>query len=223
MKLPQVTLIAITHQDKYLETIKAVDFSCKQVEFAKVKIVSNTKENDIYDHIRSDLVSDLTGYNQLCINHLNEIIDTEFCLIVQWDGFIINSEMWTDEFLNYDYIGAPWDHAISKNRIGNGGFSLRSKRFLEASNKLTYKSNNCEWLYDWQKNYRDITPEDWFLCYENYEYMVNHNIKFPSVKLAATFAIEYPIPCHRFDKNDISTYKSFGFHGNFNKGAMDLI
>lgn len=223
MKLSNITLVSITNQEKYLDTIKAIDFSCKDIDFADVKIISNVNHKTKYGHIHNDSVETIVGYNQICINELNDIVKTDFCLIIQWDGFVINPNLWTERFLDYDYIGAPWDHAISKNRIGNGGFSLRSKKFLEVSQKLTYDPNNCKWLYSWQKHYRDITPEDWFICYDNYEYMIENGIKFPSTKLAASFAIEYPVPCHRFDKNDISTYKSFGFHGHFNAGAMSLL
>jgi hypothetical protein len=34
--------------------------------------------------------------------------DTEFAILVHEDGFIVNPECWSDEFLKYDYIGAPW-------------------------------------------------------------------------------------------------------------------
>jgi len=223
MNLSDITLIALTHKEKYAATIKAIDFCCKHINFGEVKIVSNTKEDNAYKHIESNLVTSIVGYNEICIKHLYDMIATDFCLIVQWDGFIINHDLWRDEFLNYDYIGAPWDHAISKNRIGNCGFSLRSKKFLEVSSKLEYNPKECQWLYDWQQNHRDTTPEDWFLCYENYEYMLEQNVKFPNVKLAAQFAVEYPLPCHRFDKADVATYNSFGFHGNFNTGAMSLV
>jgi hypothetical protein len=223
MNLPQVTLLTITDEKKYEETLKAVDFSCSKITFGDVSIISNVQKSNNYKHINHDLVKNLDGYNRICINHLHELVETEFCLLVQWDGFIINHNLWTDDFLNYDYIGAPWDHAFSKNRVGNGGFSLRSRKFLEASSKLRYNPQDCEWLYDWQKQYRDITPEDWFLCYENYEYMLENDIKFPSAKLAANFSIEYPLPCHPFVKEDISTYNSFGFHGSFNTGAMSLL
>ena len=58
--------------------------------------------------------------------------------------------MWSDDFLEYDYIGAPWPNSkngkvdlkkynkniadqiienIDKNQVENGGFSLRSKNF----------------------------------------------------------------------------------------------
>ena len=40
-------------------------------------------------------------------------------------------------FFDYDYIGAPWPNNFV-NRVGNGGFSLRSKKFLELTAKIPY-------------------------------------------------------------------------------------
>ncbi|SAL48353.1 hypothetical protein AWB74_02212 [Caballeronia arvi] len=34
-------------------------------------------------------------------------IETEYALIVQDDGWILDIGNWSDEFLSYDYIGAP--------------------------------------------------------------------------------------------------------------------
>ena len=65
---------------------------------------------------------------------------------------------WRDEFLEYDYIGAPWNvPAGSRNNIGNGGFSLRRK-FLEVSSKLRYNPDDCEWLHPSQKLALPIAP-----------------------------------------------------------------
>ena len=53
-------------------------------------------------------------------------------LIIQHDGFILNHKAWDNEFLNYDYIGAPVYWMGNKLiEVGNGGFSLRSKKLLK--------------------------------------------------------------------------------------------
>lgn len=39
---------------------------------------------------------------------LDSYIETPHVLVVQYDGFILNPDAWTDEFLEYDYVGAPW-------------------------------------------------------------------------------------------------------------------
>jgi hypothetical protein len=65
-------------------------------------------------------------YNNLLKNiNLYEIIPTENFLIFQTDTLI--NPKYKDliyEFINYDYVGAPW---IINNQVGNGGLSLRKK------------------------------------------------------------------------------------------------
>lgn len=62
-----------------------------------------------------------------------EEIGCEHALIFQMDAVLLKDDV--DEYLEYDYIGAPWSYNknnISNNLVGNGGFSLRNtKRMLE--------------------------------------------------------------------------------------------
>ena len=56
------------------------------------------------------------------------------------------------DFLKWDYIGAPWplsyeafvDPFGRHIRVGNGGFSLRSRKFLEVPTKVEvpWETNN---------------------------------------------------------------------------------
>ena len=55
------------------------------------------------------------------------LVKTTHYLMIQWDSWIINPAAWSDEFLGYDYIGAPWWYGDGRN-VGNAGFSLRSTR-----------------------------------------------------------------------------------------------
>ena len=66
------------------------------------------------------------------LKELGAHIQTDYALVVQWDGFVIDGNAWADEFWNYDYIGARWPHVAGPYRVGNGGFSLRSKKLLNA-------------------------------------------------------------------------------------------
>jgi hypothetical protein len=60
---------------------------------------------------------------------------------LQWDSWVLDAGQWADEFLQYDYIGAPWPcgegsvwHQLGYrpgSNVGNGGFSLRSKALAE--------------------------------------------------------------------------------------------
>lgn len=93
-------------------------------------------------------------YSIFMIYCLHTYIHTDFALIVQDDGWALNGDNWNDEWYGYDYIGAPCHAALipnpEENKLGeivlnyewegnetavpllNGGFSLRSHRFLKA-------------------------------------------------------------------------------------------
>ena len=149
-------------------------------------------------------------YNKFCVNGLYSQIkdyDFNYCLIIQEDGFIVNPTLWDDSFLDYDYIGAPWlmyskdnieefwwlNRDSIKYRVGNGGFSLRSRKFLYETSCLQYTA--------------DCTHEDVFLCRFNGDYLESKGIKFANIDIASKFSLE--------TKNDIcdDINKTFGFHG----------
>jgi hypothetical protein len=52
--------------------------------------------------------------------------------VIQWDGYVVNAEAWDPAFLDCDYIGAKWYWHDPGTRVGNGGFSLRSRKLLAA-------------------------------------------------------------------------------------------
>ena len=60
----------------------------------------------------------------------------DYNLIIHADGFAVNPEAWTDEFLNYDYIGARWGDGV----VGNGGFCLRSRKLYDALKDMNVKN-----------------------------------------------------------------------------------
>ena len=65
-------------------------------------------------------------YNKIVFYDLPNRIKTDYALFIQYDGFVLNGELFSEQFLNWDYIGAPWPH-FREHNVGNGGFSLRSK------------------------------------------------------------------------------------------------
>jgi hypothetical protein len=226
LNLRNVTLLGICG-NKINETHSAINHCNSIADFAKTVIITdqdNFSPIDNINYIFHDRKIDLIEYSKICINNLSDIIDSDFVLLVQWDGFIIDTNYWTDQFFEYDYIGAPWGFGSAcKNRVGNGGFSLRSKKFLDTCKTIEYHPYDCDWFLDVQKISRPIAPEDWFMCYNKYEYLLSKNIKFPSIDLAYKFSIEHPSAMKSFDRDDLDTYKSFGFHGNFNKAGMNLL
>jgi hypothetical protein len=144
-------------------------------------------------------INNLLDFNTFMVEKINDHIETDYVLIVQPDGFIINPSKWDNKFLSYDYIGAPWPwHAL----CGNGGFSLRSKKFLQLSSKLIYNKYHHEYA---------LCPEDYFLCINNRNYFINNDCLFSSIKDGLDFSFELPIK--EYPEHTIAD--SFGFHGKF--------
>lgn len=214
--LNNVTLFAFTGLDekKHLSfTTTALKNSARGINFGAIKLFapSNPEPFNDIELVKIDPCSS-PDYSRFFVEELVDHIDTDYCIAIQWDGGIINPDKWRDEFFDYDYIGAPWpDVGRYVNRIGNGGFSFRSKKFLEVSAELTYDPRHHEYK---------CAPEDWFLCVKNYGYMIERGIKFPDVSLAASFSVEHILPERLFFRDIFSSYNTFGFHGEFNTGAM---
>jgi len=143
--LDNVTLVTVT--SVHLEdTVDALKYCCRGLDFSSVKFISHRKPSNLpndFIFCRCSLIDSLESYSRFMMYSLKDYIDTAFCLNVQRDGVVIHPEQWKNTFLEYDYIGAPWP--IHKNfcdqndvyhRVGNGGFSLRSKKFLHTPTDL---------------------------------------------------------------------------------------
>jgi hypothetical protein len=100
-----------------------------------------------------------------------------------------NSPHKITDFLQYDYIGAPWDSSWfpfnKQYRVGNGGFSLRTRSKILALLALI--------------PYNRKMPED--VWYAENMHRVNGSI--PSIEIAMTFAVESvyyerPVGVHHF-------------------------
>lgn len=221
MKLDNITLISVVGHESYLEsTIKAINRCIDLVDFKRVKLLSATKIK--VNNIETIQINSLSkeDYANFCIYKLPEFVDTDFCLTVQNDGFIIDTNYWDNNYLNFDYIGAPWLY-IETNCVGNGGFSLRSQKFLQSAKTLKYNS-----ALQFQPHIpagKLVTPEDWFMCNYSYKKMLDMNVKFADILTAYKFAVEHPSNIKIYDREKLETYKSFGFHGNFNTAAMKTL
>jgi len=93
-------------------------------------------------------------YSRFIIKGLANYVTTNFALIVQWDGYGLNGVNWQPEFIKYDYIGAPWPtwpDIKGNHRVGNGGFSLRSKLWLQAEKSAPQHAGEPEDFYCCQK------------------------------------------------------------------------
>jgi hypothetical protein len=208
LKLTDVTLFTATSVE-IEATHAALVHSMQGIAFGAVKMLSPTPPTTLdprVEYHRTPAI-DLFGYSRLILEGLNGHIQTDHCLIVQADGFVIDPARWEDEFLAYDYIGAPWPESVptrgtlrfqfGKNRVGNGGFSLRSKKLLETTARLRFDDLDFP-----------LKSEDVLICHYLYDDMQAAGIRFAPPELAARFSIESPEGLYGQSFDTV-----FGFHG----------
>ena len=209
LALPNVTLLAATSIEIDMTQL-ALRISFRNIKFGAVKLLSSSlpskKYSDI-EYISIPTINNIADYNRIIIEDLHKYFKTSHCLVVQPDSFIVDSDLWKDEFLQFDYIGAPWSEKLQvnpslilnmkKNRVGNGGFSLRSRKLVESTAKINFASLNFPF-----KN------EDIIICHYLYEQMIDNGIRFAAPEIAAKFSMENENRLYGQDVN-----KVFGFHG----------
>ena len=119
-----------------------------------------------------------------------ERVRGEKILFFQIDSMMCsNSPHRVTDFLQYDYVGAPWDlsffTADKQYRVGNGGFSLRTRsKLLELLALIPYD--------------RKLPEDVWYA--QNLRHV---NGSIPSIEIAQKFAVESmfyerPVGIHRF-------------------------
>ena len=137
---------------------------------------------------------------------MSRYVPTSHCLLIQYDSCIINPELWDDSWLQYDYIGAPWpykddayiiDETGEHIRVGNGGFSLRSKKLLDAPERFNLRLTHKQGYYN----------EDSNICEYHRKELLALGIKYAPIEVAAKFSYENDVP----ENKDT---KTFGFHKN---------
>ncbi len=144
--LPQVTLIAVTSVN-VMATIQALQASLSKVKFGACKLLTDANPKGNLDGIELVPIARLgsaNAYSKAILTQLADHVTTSHCLIVQWDGHVIDAGRWRPDFLEYDYIGASWPQFTDGHNVGNGGFSLRSRRLLEICRSPGFDSSHAE-------------------------------------------------------------------------------
>lgn len=178
-------------------TIRALEASIAQVRFARALLFTDidpAQAGIAYSPdiavVRIDPIRSSREYSEFLLQRLPDHIETDHCLIVQWDGHVIDAARWCDEFLDYDYIGASWPQFDDGHDVGNGGFSLRSLRLMRACRDPDFETHH---------------PEDVAIARTNRNWLEGQGMRFAPSHLADLFAAE------RAGDPDVA----FGYHGVF--------
>ena len=196
LALPDVTLVCVDTVNHAL-ALRAIVKSREQVLFARSVLFTDAIPAGIVTSAGVDVVkiaplASREAYSRMVVKSLLPYVETSHVLLVQWDGYVVNAAAWDPAFVDCDYIGAKWFWHTDGMRVGNGGFSLRSRRLLEA-------------LQDPR-----IDPgaaEDEAIC-RTFRPLLEreYGIRFAAEDLADRFSFEAAYPAGR----------PFGFHGLFN-------
>ncbi len=192
LELPDVTLIAVGSIN-VIGMANALEHSSRNIKWGAIKLITEIHCNNI-DEWSHAIIFDLRKY-----------VDTKFCMLVHPDGFVVNADSWRPEFLDYDYIGAPWplpndDYSYRTPdgeivRVGNS-VSIRSKEMLELPYQL-----ELAW-----KPYFGNYNEDGFLTCHNRRLFQHFGARFAPIEVAKYFSRELDLP----ENADVE--KPFAFH-----------
>lgn len=202
ISLKNVTLVSVS-SIKIEETIKSLMESSNGILFNEIILISDEKPDNLPKKInykKCKKINSIDEYSHFMLFELYKHIKTDFALVVQYDGYVLRPNKWDDEFFNYDYIGAPWPKNVHFNgekniRVGNGGFSLRSKKLLRCmvDNNLDFTDNGTGFF-----------NEDGVLCNYHRLFLEKNGIKFAPPDIAAKFSHE--------SNCDETVDEPFGFH-----------
>lgn len=196
VKIPNTTLCCVDCSNHPL-AIRALKLTLNGCEFPRAMFFTDRKlDAGPVETVIIDPIQSLDDYALFVMKRLLPYIDTDYVLLIQWDGYVVDPGAWSDQFLLYDYIGARWPHEAfnipADHTVGNGGFSLRSKVLLQA-------------LQDPRVIAAD--PEDRAICLTHRRYLEEqYGIAFAPNAIAERFSFEHIEP----------TTPTFGFHGQIN-------
>jgi hypothetical protein len=180
LDLSQVTLVCFERQEP-VKALALMAHMCSIANFGDVRWSNAHTSYEGYEHAEFEIF---------------KTVRTSHIMTVHLDGFILNPDLWKPEWLNYDYIGAPWPQGHFKqpgwtNQVGNAGFCLRSRDLSERASALEWKCGAFDQLVSQAAR----------------EKLERERFSFASLKEAAQFSVEIPIP--------ETPEKTFGFHGNW--------
>ena len=229
LTLPNVTLLAVTSVEIEQHQM-SLKISSQNIEFGAVKLLSSSIPEKKYSDIEYVSVTPMgrADQNRFLIEDLHKYFETSHCLYVEGDSFVVNADLWKEEFIEFDYIGAPWPNKIQINdhKVAlwtNYDADGDTTKFPTNPNLILDMKENCVGSGGFSLRSRKllkaiakinydslkfpIKSEDVIICHYLYKEMIDKGIRFGPPKLAAQFAMEDTNHLYGQDVNSV-----FGFH-----------
>ena len=196
LELPGVTLACVDTLNPAL-AIRALAHSRMGVRYARSVLITDEVPPDVevpqgIEIARIAPLRSRDDYSRFVLKSLLPHVDSPHVLLIQWDGYVVNPGAFDPAFLDCDYIGAKWYWFDDAMRVGNGGFSLRSRKLLEALQDPRIELHEAEDITI-GRTCRPLLERD-------------YDIRYATEALADRFAFEASYP----------QGLPFGFHGLYN-------
>lgn len=198
VEIKDLTIICVDTKN-YGRAVHALKKCMEQVKVIRVLFLTDIDlEIEGVEVVKIDPIHSVRQYSRFIIKELYKYFETSHCLLVQWDGYVLNGDCWEDEFLEYDFLGAAW--LYQERNVGNGGFSIRSL-------KLQTILGTDDFI-------KVCHPEDEIVgrTYGSYLEKI-HGIKIATEEIADRFSFELRKPIQR----------TFGFHGWFHSEFKPVV
>ena len=205
LELPNVTYVMVETRKHQLARL-AMEDCLSKVRFGDVLLLTDTLEpfEGMFTSgaaVRTHLVEDYPSKMEWCRANwftVPPLVATSHMLLCQWDAGVWDPNVWNEEFLEYDFIGAVWNWHPSR-RVGNTGFCLKSTRL-------------ARYIYDRRAKYPcDTDIEDDLLCRTYRADLEERGFSWAPEHIAHRFSYE---GCGANPRPVLDSH--FGFHGAFN-------
>ena len=196
---------------RYIILDKAIKYAKTYIDFFDVKFFS-----PLHGFKKQFVIG--SEYSRWVIKNLPYEIESEYYLIMQWDGFIVNPNKWNTDFLKYDYLGGG-------GGLQNGGFSLRKTSKMRKLSNIKYcdyfgnedsfyslffndvckNVNKTDDRFD-ENFYKECVENEWI--YKDQPFDINY-----------THTHDVNWDCNKFSSFFTLNTESFGWHWS---GQLDL-
>ncbi len=187
--LSNVTLCAADSANVAL-TVRAFQRTSEHCTFGDAVLFTDKTAQGPFRTVKIDELT-RPRYRHFRLKEVGKFIDTPFALFIEWDGYVIEPRAWNWRFRDYDYIGARWVEFSDSMTVGNGGFSLQSKKLMDALSDARFVADTTKYFDTlFCRAYRPSLEREF-------------KIRFASEPIADLFSYENTLPIQ----------PTFGFHG----------
>ncbi len=199
LQLPNITLMCVDGVDAK-RAANVIEHCKTKADFGAIKLLTHLPVDNQH-RVEIMPLKSLVAYSIWCLTEMHKHFDTSHVLIVQRDGWILNPLSWDNKWFGYDYIGPLF---VQHDDVGSGGFSMRSKRIMQAAADRIGVWDGTEQMAQWLQVNKARSYEDGVLSLN----MRGMGFVFAPKEEAAKFA--------QGGNRNMDYYQPypFGFHGD---------